>query len=197
MSGAGKSTEPIDAFAAAQSPERRGSVRLGSKAGHEKRSEVLARDHADPDALRRLSASIKQHTLDHLDVYLERASARLTERGVKVHFASDAAQACALVLDIMRQSGARRAVKAKSMATEEIELVPYLERHGIECVETDLGEFIVQLDADRPSHIVKPILHKNRREVARTFESHELGAYDDTPAVITRRARAFLRRKYL
>jgi L-lactate dehydrogenase complex protein LldF len=64
-------------------------------------------------------------------------------------------------------------------------------------VETDLGEFIVQIDADQPSHIVKPIVHKNRREIARSFEAHGLGAYDDTPEVITRRARAHLRRKYL
>jgi L-lactate dehydrogenase complex protein LldF len=189
--------EPIDAFAAAQSAERRASVRLGSKAGHEKRTEILQRDYADPDALRRLGGQIKQHALDHLDVYLERAAARLAERGVRVHFANDAAEACALVLGILEQRGARRVVKAKSMVTEEIELAHHLEQRQIECVETDLGEFIVQLDADRPSHIVKPILHKNRREVARTFEQHELGAYDDTPEVITRRARAFLRRKYL
>ncbi len=88
-------------------------------------------------------------------------------------------------------------VKTKSMATEEIELGAFLERHGVESLETDLGEFIVQLDADKPSHIVKPIMHKDRREVARTFEGHGLGAYDDTPEVITRRAREHLRRKYL
>lgn len=114
--------EAIDAFAAAQSAERRAAVRLGSKAGHEKRTEILERDYADPDALRRLAGEIKQHALDHLDFYLEQACARLEERGVKVHFASDAKEAREVTLEILRQRGARRAVKAKSMVTEEIEL---------------------------------------------------------------------------
>ncbi len=192
-----KRGEPVDRFAAAQSASRRSAVRLGSKAGHEKRTEVLFRDYADPDALRRLAGEIKQHTLDHLDLYLERAEARLEANGAKVHFAADAEEACRLVLGILQSRGARRVVKTKSMATEEIELGAFLERNGVESLETDLGEFIVQLDADKPSHIVKPIMHKDRREVARTFEGHGLGAYDDTPEVITRRAREHLRRKYM
>jgi L-lactate dehydrogenase complex protein LldF len=189
--------EPIDLFAAAQTDARRSAVRLGSKAGHEKRTEVLTRDYADPDSLRRLAGAIKQHTLDHLDLYLERAQAQLEAHGATVHFAADADQACRTVLGILERRAARRVVKTKSMATEEVELGAFLERHGIESVETDLGEFIVQIDADRPSHIVKPIVHKDRREVARSFEGHGLGPYDDTPEVITRRARAHLRRKYL
>jgi L-lactate dehydrogenase complex protein LldF len=189
--------ERIDRFAAAQSASRRSAVRLGSKAGHEKRTEVLARDYADPDGLRQLAGAIKQHTLDHLDLYLERAEQQLQAHGATVHFAADAAQAREIVLGILRARGATKVVKAKSMATEEIELGPFLEARAIECLETDLGEFIVQLDADRPSHIVKPIIHKDRHEVARTFEAHDLGAYDSTPEVITRRARVFLRRKYL
>ena len=189
--------ERVDQFAAAQSESRRAAVRLGSKAGHDKRTEVLARDYADPDGLRRLAGTIKQHTLDHLDQYLERAEEQLRAHGAVVHFAADAAQARAIVLEILQRREARRVVKAKSMATEEVELGPFLEGKGIECLETDLGEFIVQIDADHPSHIVKPIIHKDRREIARSFEAHQLGAYDDTPEVITRRARVFLRRKYL
>jgi L-lactate dehydrogenase complex protein LldF len=192
--------EPFDRFAAAQSDSRKSAVRLGSKAGHEKRTEALNRDYGSPsriDSLRRLAGAIKQHTLDHLDLYLERAEARLQENGVKVHFAADADQACRTVLGILQDRGATRVVKTKSMATEEIELGAFLGHHGIESLETDLGEFIVQLDADRPSHIVKPIMHKDRREIARTFEGHGLGAYDDTPEVITQRAREHLRRKYL
>lgn len=189
--------EPFDDFAAAQSEPRRSAVRLGSKAGHEKRTEVLNRDYADPDSLRRLAGEIRQHTLDHLDRYLERAQARLEANGAKVHFAADAEEACRTVLGILQSRAAKRVVKTKSMATEEIELGAFLDRQGIESLETDLGEFIVQLDADKPSHIVKPIMHKDRREVARTFEGHGLGAYDDTPEVITRRAREHLRRKYL
>ncbi len=192
-----KPTQPIDAFAAAQSPERRASVRLGSQAGHDKRTAILTEDYADPDQLRRLAGAVKQHALDHLDRYLGEAEARLTAHGAVVHFARDADEACQSVREILERRGARRVVKAKSMVTEEIGLGAFLEAHGIESLETDLGEYIVQIDADHPSHIVKPILHKNRREIARSFEAHGLGSYDDTPEVITRRARVHLRRKYL
>ena len=83
------------------------------------------------------------------------------------------------------------------MVSEEIGLEGYLRERGIESLETDLGEFIVQLDHDHPSHIIKPIIHKNRRQIAETFEKNGLGAYDDEPGVITRRARQYLRHKYL
>lgn len=191
------SEEPFDRFAAGQAAGRRNAVRLGAKAEYDKRLKALTRDYADPDALRRLAGAIKQHTLDHLDVYLEKAQTRLEANGATVHFASDAEEARQTVLAILEQRGAKRVVKTKSMATEEIELGHFLEQHGVESVETDLGEFVVQLDADKPSHIVKPIMHRDRTEVARTFEGHGLGAYDDTPEVITRRARVHLRRKYL
>ena len=191
------SKEPVDAFAAGQSEVRRNAVRLGSKANYDKRVKALTRDYADPDSLRRLAGDIKQHTLDHLDVYLERAVTQLESHGAKVHFAVDAEGARQTVLGILAARGAKRVVKTKSMATEELELGAFLEHNGVESVETDLGEFVVQLDADKPSHIVLPIMHRDRREVARTFEGHGLGPYDDSPEVITRRARAHLRRKYL
>jgi L-lactate dehydrogenase complex protein LldF len=114
-----------------------------------------------------------------------------------VHWASDGAEANRIVLEIMQRRGAKRLVKAKSMVSEETELVPFLEKHGIESVETDLGEYIIQIDGDHPSHIVKPIIHKNRRDIARSFEREGLGEYNDDPAVITRRARVHLRKKYL
>lgn len=88
-------------------------------------------------------------------------------------------------------------VKAKTMVSEEIELADFLGRRGIEAIETDLGEFIVQIDHDHPSHIVRPIIHKNRREIAQSFEREGLGAYNDDPQTITSRARRFLRQKYL
>ena len=83
------------------------------------------------------------------------------------------------------------------MVSEEIELEHYLKKHGVESLETDLGEFIVQIDHDHPSHIVRPIIHKNRREIATSFEREGLGAYNDDPQTITRRARQYLRHKYL
>jgi L-lactate dehydrogenase complex protein LldF len=83
------------------------------------------------------------------------------------------------------------------MVSEEIGLDDYLRARGIESLETDLGEFIVQMDHDHPSHIIKPIIHKTRRQIAVLFEKNGLGAYNDEPGVITRRAREFLRHKYL
>ena len=173
------------------------SVYQSSKIKTEKRVASLWNDYPDPDRLRRLAGQIKQHTLEHLDTYLEQAGQALEANGAKVHYAADAEAANAAILRIMRENGARRMVKSKSMVSEETELVPYLEKHGMEAVETDLGEFIVQIDHDHPSHIVTPIIHKTRQGVARSFEREGLGDYNDDPQTITRRARVHLRQKYL
>lgn len=189
--------QPIDQFSSSLSDEVRRSVYDNSAAGYDKRTESLFTDYKDPDFLRETAGDIKQHTLEHLDKYLLQAEERLSENGVKVHWATDAESARQVILDILRENSATKLVKSKSMATEEIELGPFLEKNGVECLETDLGEFIIQIDHDHPSHIVKPIIHKNRRGVAKSFEREGLGAYNDEPEVITRRARQFLRSKYL
>ncbi len=189
--------QPIDLFATQVPPDRRRSVYTSSKLTHEKRTALLFGQYADPDGLRRLAGEIKQHAIENLDTLLPLAEERLRAGGAQVHWAADAEAARGHVLAILQRRGAKRLVKAKTMVSEEIELAPFLERHGIECLETDLGEFIIQIDHDHPSHIVRPIIHKNRREVATSFERHGLGAYDDEPAVITRRAREFMRKKYL
>ena len=173
------------------------AVRSASKLKTEARYAVLERDFEDPDALRRLAGEIKQHTLESLDLYLEQAEKAFQQNGSHVHFAKDADSANRIVLEIMQTNGARSMVKSKSMVSEETELVPFLEKHGMEAVETDLGEFIVQIDGDHPSHIVTPIIHKSRQEFARCFEREGLGEYNDDPETITRRARKHLRDKYL
>jgi L-lactate dehydrogenase complex protein LldF len=190
-------TQPIDQFAAHLKPETRAAVYDGSKKGHEKRTKLLFDTFAEPDRLRELAGNIKQHVIENLDTYLPQVEAKLIENGVKVHWASTAESACEAVHAIMKARGARKIVKAKTMVSEEIELTEYLEARGMESLETDLGEFIVQLDHDHPSHIVKPIIHKNRRQIATSFEKNGLGAYNDEPEVITRRARQHLRKKYL
>ncbi len=187
----------IDTFATRLRPETKAAVYDGSKKGHEKRTKLLFDNYAKPDDLRKLAGKIKQHVIENLDTYLPATEERLKENGINVHWASTAEAACNHVLEIMRARGAKRVVKAKTMVSEEIELEAFLNKHDIECLETDLGEFIVQLDHDKPSHIVKPIIHKSRREIAELFEKNGLGAYDDEPQVITRRAREFLRKKYL
>lgn len=147
----------------------------------------------DVDSLRDLAARIKQHTLDHLNDYLRRFVENVQRHGGHVHLAPDSRAACQIICDIAAAAGARLAVKAKSMVTEEIELNRALEAAGVRVVETDLGEFIVQLDRDRPSHIVTPIIHKNRRQVARAMQ-RELGCpYTEDPAELTAIARAHLR----
>ena len=189
--------QPIDLFASRASAETRAAVMEGSKAGHEKRTKLLFDHYGDPDRLRALAGSIKQHVVENLDSYLPMAEERLVRNGAVVHWASTADAACEAVYSVLKARGATRLVKAKTMVSEEIGLEAYLSARGIESLETDLGEFIVQLDHDQPSHIIKPIIHKNRRQIAETFEKNGLGPFNDEPQVITARARAYLRRKYL
>jgi L-lactate dehydrogenase complex protein LldF len=190
-------TQPIDQAAAALPRETRAAVYDGAKVGHEKRTRLLFDHYADPDRLRELAGEVKQHVVENLDTYLPQAEARLLANGARVHWAATAGAACEAVHAIMKARGATRLVKAKTMVSEEIGLEDYLSARGVESLETDLGEFIVQLDHDHPSHIIKPIIHKNRRQIAETFEKNGLGAYNDEPGVITQRARQFLRHKYL
>ena len=190
-------TQPIDRFATRLAPETQAAVYNGTKIGHEKRTKMLFDHYADPNQLRRLAGEIKQHVVENLDTYLPAVEARLQANGVKVHWAATAESACNAVLEIMQARGATKMVKAKTMVSEEIELGEFLEARGIEALETDLGEFIVQIDHDHPSHLVKPIIHKNRRQIATSFEQHGLGAYNEEPTVITARARQWMRPKYL
>jgi L-lactate dehydrogenase complex protein LldF len=187
----------IDQFAATLPADKRASVYQSTKSTHEKRTKMLFDQFAEPNRLRALAGNIKQHVLENLDAMLPAVEAKLQANGAQVHWAATAESACAAVLRIMQARGATKMVKAKTMVSEEIELAHFLEKHGIEALETDLGEFIIQIDHDHPSHIVRPIIHKNRREIATSFEKHGLGAYNDDPQTITRRARQFLRQKYL
>lgn len=148
------------------------------------------------DSVRKLAGRIKQHTLDHLDGYLERFIERATAAGVRVHFAADALQANAIALDIARSAGAELCVKSKSMVTEETGLVSALEAIGVRTIETDLGEFILQLDHDAPSHIVTPMIHKDRTAVGRAFVRELGAAYTEDPAELTRIAREYMRTQF-
>ena len=190
-------TQPIDQFAKALPRETREAVIKSAARTSGLRTEVLWQDYDDPDVLRRLAGEIKRHTMDHLDRYLNAAETNLTKAGAQVHFALEPASARRQILEILQSHGVRRVVKSKSMVTEEIHLNAFLEEHGIESVETDLGEFVIQIDDDRPSHIVRPIIHKRRQQVAESFQRYGLGDYDDDPETITRRARVHLRKHYM
>lgn len=155
--------------------------------------EASLRGLLDAEAVRELAANIRRHTLAHLPHYLEQFSAAVRRGGGTVHFAETAADACRIVCEIARRRGTRLAVKSKSMVTEEIRLNEALEAAGVRVVETDLGEFIVQIDRDRPSHIVTPIIHKDRRQVAAALRRETGCRHTEDPRELTQIARAHLR----
>src|SRR3954454_11918914 len=150
----------------------------------------------NPDGLRDLAGRIKQHALDHLDYYLEQLTANVRRNGGHVHFARDAAEAKRIITDIATRAGCTRCIKSKSMVSEEINLVPALEAAGIDVVETDLGEFIVQISHDKPSHLVAPIVHKDKASIARLFSEYFGTPYNDDPQALTMQARQYLRDKF-
>jgi L-lactate dehydrogenase complex protein LldF len=150
----------------------------------------------DSDALRTLAGQIKQHTLDHLDYYLKQLKENVERKGGHVHFASTADEARQIVLDICKQTNSTRVIKSKSMVSEEIELAHAMEAAGIDTVETDLGEFIVQIDHDKPSHLVTPIIHKDKASIADLFSRYFRTPYNDDPQHLTMQARAHLREKF-
>ncbi|MBV8683885.1 MAG: lactate utilization protein [Caulobacteraceae bacterium] len=121
------------------------------------------------EELRELASQIKEHTLAHLDHYLEMFEANAKANGIHVHWAADAAEHNRIVHQILDEHGARSLIKSKSMLTEECAMRPYLEGFGIEVIETDLGERIQQLDDEDPSHVVVPAVHKLRADVAEVF----------------------------
>ena len=149
------------------------------------------------EALRDRARAIKEATLQQLDEHLERLIDNVERLGGRVHFATTADEARDIILDIARRTGARMAVKSKSMATEEIHLNDALAAAGVTPVETDLGEYIIQLAHERPSHIIAPAIHKTKGQVAELF-SRELGrTVAADPEELTRIARAELREKFL
>ncbi len=153
---------------------------------------------SDWEELRERASAIKEHALTHLDEYLTQFEASAIANGMHVHWALDADEHNRIVHGILEQAGAHKLVKSKSMLTEECGLNPYLEARGIDVVDSDLGERIVQLRKEGPSHIVLPAIHLKRGEVGETF--HEflgtpLGM--DDPIALTRAAREHLRGKFL
>ncbi|MCH5302187.1 MAG: lactate utilization protein [Prevotella sp.] len=151
------------------------------------------------EQLREKASAIKRHTITHLDEYLEQFAGNAEKNGVIVHWAKDAGEFNEIVYGILQQHGVKKMVKSKSMLTEECEMNPYLEARGIEVVETDLGERIIQLKGQKPSHIVMPAIHLNHDDVGELFEekgiSDQKGNHD--PTYLTYMARLSLRNEFL
>ncbi|MFN9116109.1 MAG: LUD domain-containing protein, partial [Bacteroidota bacterium] len=146
---------------------------------------------------RERAKNIQWRAIETLDQQLETFELQFTSRGGKVIWAQDAKEACAEILKICREKNCKTVVKSKSMATEEIHLNEFLTSNGIESVETDLGEYIQQLDGEAPYHIVTPAMHKSKEDVAKLF-AEKLGTDPNaTPKELTQVARKILREKYV
>ncbi|MCI0547844.1 MAG: LutB/LldF family L-lactate oxidation iron-sulfur protein [Candidatus Rokubacteria bacterium] len=149
------------------------------------------------EALRDRARAIKEATLQALDTHLERLADQVERLGGHVHWAATAEEARDVILRLCRERGVRMAVKSKSMATEEIELNEALEQAGVTPVETDLGEYIIQLAHEKPSHIIAPAIHKTKGQVAELFSRELRGRFEADPEVLTAVARRTLREKFL
>ena len=150
------------------------------------------------ETLRELASQIKNNVLSNLDHYLLEFEERAIQNGIQVHWAKDAAEHNEIILDIIRKVSATRIVKSKSMLTEECHLNAFLEENGVEIVDTDLGERIVQFRQETPSHIVLPAIHLKKEDVGDTFHTHlgtEKGLTD--PQQLTEIARTHLREKFV
>ncbi len=146
---------------------------------------------------RERAKNAKWEAIEHLDRYLTEFERKITARGAKVIWAEDAQQALEAIGTICRERNCKTLVKSKSMVTEEIHLNPYLEKMGIESVETDLGEYIQQLDGEAPYHIVTPAMHKSKEDVAKLFTDKLGSAPGLSPEELTLVARTRLREKYV
>jgi L-lactate dehydrogenase complex protein LldF len=163
-----------------------------------KKRDVASSAVPDWEALRDAAAGIKAHTLSRLASYLEQFEQQATSRGAQVHFARDAAEHNEIVYRILKDRGIAKLVKSKSMLTEECHLNPYLEARGVTVTDTDLGERIVQLRHEPPSHIVLPAIHLKKEEIGELFHAElgtEKGASD--PKYLTEAARGHLRQRFL
>jgi L-lactate dehydrogenase complex protein LldF len=185
-----------NARAALEDATLRGALRRATDLFAERRAAAVE-GLPDWEALRERGRAIKERTLAELDRWLEEFATNAERAGTRLHWARDASEACAIVAGLVRERGARRLVKSKSMTTEEIGLNHALARAGeAEPVETDLGEWIVQLAGETPSHIIVPAIHKTKAEIAELFVEELAIAPTDDAAELTRAARRILREHF-
>jgi L-lactate dehydrogenase complex protein LldF len=151
----------------------------------------------DLNRVRQLAKNRKWEAIEHLDLHLTQFEEQITKRGAKVFWAEDSEQALNFIGELCAEKKCKSIVKSKSMVTEEIHLNAYLESLGVESVETDLGEYIQQMDGESPYHIVTPAMHKSKEDVAKLFATHLGTPIDLTPEQLTLVARKNLREKYV
>lgn len=176
--------------------EERSWIRKALKGYEAKRDENMSR-FADWQQARNAAAAIKTDAIDHLDSYLDQFISKLRSRGAHVHLAHDAEDARQYICNLAKEKNAKTIVKSKSMTSEEIHLNGALEKNGYKVIESDLGEFIVQLRDEAPYHIVFPSMHLRRGEIRSLFEEKLGSKSDDQPESLTMVAREELRQQYL
>ncbi len=160
--------------------------------------DMAAKNIPEWEALREAASQIKHNVLSNLHDYLLEFEANATKNGIKVHWAADAEEHNAIVYSILKEKGIEQMVKSKSMLTEECHLNEYLIERGVDVINSDLGEYIQQLDNEPPSHIVLPCIHKRKEEIGEIFHEHlgtEKGVSD--PTTLTRFARRHLRNVFI
>ncbi len=151
----------------------------------------------DFEAVRQQARDVRQSALDNLEPLIDRFADNFRAAGGNVHQAADDHQACDIVLDLLQRRNAKQGVKSKSMVAEEIGLGEALVQAGIDAIESDLGEFIVQLAGEPPSHITAPALHRSRQSIGQLLSTKLKFPYTDDPALLARQARGHLRKRFL
>jgi L-lactate dehydrogenase complex protein LldF len=181
---------------ALNNPQLRNNFRVAMDGLMEKRSNAFP-DKPFLEALRITGSKLRDNALVKQADLLEQLEENCTRNGIKVHWAETIEEANHIVLGIMDSHNAKRMIKGKSMVSEEMELNHFLEAHGKECVESDLGEYIIQLDHETPSHIIAPAIHKSKQEIAKLFKAkHPDIPYSEDIETMTRSARQILRSKF-
>lgn len=185
------------ARAVVENPALQGSFRGAMDFLMQKRAAQFP--HSDQlEELRTLSEAIRQHALSRLPDLLEQLEDRLTRNGIQVHWAETPAEANAILLKLCAEAGAKRVVKGKSMVSEEIEFNHACAAAGVDALETDMGEYIVQLAGEKPSHIIMPAIHKTKEDIARLFAEKLPGVgYTENVDELIRIGREVLREKFL
>jgi L-lactate dehydrogenase complex protein LldF len=195
MNHLGPETFDENAKVALADTQLRGALRKATSQFGKRRLEA-ATSLSNWEDLRSQARAIKDETLRNLDKYLEEFVGKAEARGVQFHWAVDASKANEIIASLITERNARTVVKSKSMTTEETHLNEALERTGVQVVETDLGEYIIQLAHETPSHIIAPAIHKTKQQIAQLFTSELGSALTDDIAELTRTARQTLRDRF-
>lgn len=183
-------------YALSQNETRLNTKNVANKLRDHRRA--VFSDQAEWERLRQQCMSIRANAISKLPELLEQLESNLVRNGIQVHWAETTEQANVIVLDIMQRHNAEFVIKGKSMVSEEMGVNHFLEKHGIECLESDLGEFIIQLACEKPAHIIVPAIDKNRKQIASLFHKKFPEApYTEDINALAQIARNFLRDKFV